>query len=313
MMDALIFRLKFRQLLLLQQISLEPSLNRAARSLNLSQPTASKLLQDMEDDLGAQLFERHSHGLTPTDAGRVAIRHAEKILADLGRLREDLQAVKRGLTGTVSIGAIGAALHEIVTPVLASTTRSHPEISLTLRVTTSDDLMALLQSGRIDIALGRPIEGIGHDLLTIEEISDEPLLVVAGCDNILFQAEALDLNALIHQRWIVQMQPSPLRRAFEGIFTIARLPMPQRLTELSSVLATIDLLTQSDMVSVLPCSLFRMFEKTGMIGELPVSLPDIIGPYHLIRMRDRALSPAAQFVWDALRERAIGKADSGIG
>ncbi|WP_122049648.1 LysR family transcriptional regulator [Asaia bogorensis] len=313
MMDALIFRLKFRQLLLLQQISLEPSLNRAARSLNLSQPTASKLLQDMEDDLGAQLFERHSHGLTPTAAGRVAIRHAEKILADLGRLREDLHAVKRGLTGTVSIGAIGAALHEIATPVLASTTRSHPEISLTLRVTTSDDLMALLQSGRIDLALGRPTEGIGHDLLTIEEISDEPLLVVAGCGNILFQAEALDLDALIQQRWIVQMQPSPLRRAFEGIFTMARLPMPQRLTELSSVLATIDLLTQSDMVSVLPRSLYRMFEKTGMIGELPVSLPDIIGPYHLIRMRDRALSPAAQFVWEALKERAIGKADSGIG
>ena len=312
MMDTLVFRLKFRQLLLLRQISLEPSLNRAARSLNLSQPTASKLLQDMETDLGVQLFERHTHGVTPTQAGLVAIRHAGQILADLGRLRHDLQAVSRGLSGTVSIGAIGAALHDIVTPVLAMLVRSHPDISVTLQVTTSDDLMEMLQSGRIDLALGRPMDGIARGLLHIEELSSEPLLVVAGARNALHDSPGLTLEQLSRERWIVQTRPSPMRVALERIFTLARLPVPAHPIELSSILATIDLLTQSDMLSALPRSIYRLFEPAGIIRELPVSLPDLIGPYHLMRMHERAMTPAIAYLANALKQQAIGLSDNPI-
>ncbi|MFC0500832.1 LysR family transcriptional regulator [Asaia krungthepensis] len=312
MMDTLIFRLKFRQLLLLRQISIEPSLNRAARSLNLSQPTASKLLQDMETDLEAQLFERHAHGLTPTGAGLVAIRHAEQILADLGRLRHDLQAVKRGLSGTVRIGAIGAALHDLVTPVLSDLAQSHPEINVTLQVTTSDDLMEMLQAGRIDLALGRPVEGVSPGLLMVEEMAPEPLHVVAGAQNPLLQGQTFTLETLSALRWIVPVRPSPMRKAVEAIFTMARLPLPEHPIEVSSILATIDLLAQSDMVSALPGSVCALFAGSGMVRILPVSLPDVIGPYFLMRMRERNMTPAVAHLARQLRERAIGLSDSAI-
>lgn len=312
MMDTLVFRLKFRQLLLLRQISIEPALNRAARTLNLSQPTASKLLQDMETDLGAQLFDRHPHGLTPTRAGLVATRHAERILADLGRLRHDLQAVGRGLSGTVSIGAIGAALHDIVSPVLAALVRSHPEISVTLQVATSDDLMEMLQSGRIDLALGRPLGTVAHDLLQVDELSSEPLIVVAGSHNPLHDSKGLTLDRLSRERWIVQTRPSPMRLALESIFTMARLPLPDHPVELSSIFATVDLLTQSDMLSALPRSIHRLFAPTGLIRELPVSLPDLIGPYHLMRVRERAMTPAILYLAEAFQRQAIGLSDSVI-
>ncbi|WP_336762314.1 LysR family transcriptional regulator [Asaia sp. VD9] len=312
MIDTLVFRLKFRQLLLLRQISREPALNRAARSLNLSQPTASKLLQDMETDLEAQLFERHAHGLTPTRSGLVAIRHAEQILADLGRLRHDLQAVGRGLSGTVTIGTIGAPLHEIITPVLVSLAETEPELCVTLHVGTSDDLMNMLHAGRIDLAIGRAIEGIGSDLLLVEELASEQLLIVAGAQNPINERIPKTLHDLRDARWIIHTRPSPMRQAIETAFTLARLPLPSFPIELSSVTATIDLLSQSDMLAVVPRSIYKLFARSGILRELPVSLPDIMGSYSLIRLRNRTVTPEMDYLAGEIRGRAIGLSDNAI-
>lgn len=312
MTDNLIFRLKFRQLLLLRQIDLEPSLNRAARSLNLSQPTASKLLQDMETDLEAQLFERHAHGLTPTRAGSVAIRHARQILADLGRLRHDLQAVRQGLSGTVSIGAISAPLHEIILPILADLAEAQPDISVTLHVNTSHDLMEMMQAGRIDLAVGRPVDGIAADLLIVEELAPERLVIVAGAQNPILQNPPTSLAQLTEARWIVHTTPSPMRQAIEAAFTMARLPLPLFPVELTSIYATIDLLQQSTLLAVLPRSVFNLLAKTEILRELPVILPDLLSPYSLMRLRDRPPTPAVAYLSDEIKIRAIGLSDSVI-
>ncbi|NVN05195.1 LysR family transcriptional regulator [Asaia spathodeae] len=312
MTDNLIFRLKFRQLLLLRQIDLEPALNRAARSLNLSQPTASKLLQDMETDLDVQLFERHAHGLTPTRAGSVAIRHARQILADLGRLRHDLKAVQHGLSGTVSIGAISAPLHEIILPILADLAEAQPDISVTLHVNTSHDLMEMMQAGRIDLAVCRPVDNLSAGSLTVEELAPERLVVVAGARNPILQNPPSSLAELIDARWIVHTAPSPMRQAIESAFTMARLPLPLFPVELTSIYATIDLLQQSTLLAVLPRSVFNLFEQTEILRELPVVMPDLLSPYSLVRLRDRPFTPAMAYLYDEIKCRAIGLSDSVI-
>ena len=104
-------RLKTRQLMLLTAICDEGNIHRAAEVLNMSQPAASKLLKDLEDMLGVTLFDRQPRGMRPNWYGETMIRHARIALSSLREAGQEVDALKTGLSGHVSLGAItGPAL-----------------------------------------------------------------------------------------------------------------------------------------------------------------------------------------------------------
>ena len=99
-------RLKTRQLMLLTAICDEGNIHRAAEVLNMSQPAASKLLKDLEDMLGVALFDRQPRGMRPNWYGETMIRHARIALSSLREAGQEVDALKTGLSGHVSLGAI---------------------------------------------------------------------------------------------------------------------------------------------------------------------------------------------------------------
>src|SRR5689334_25422598 len=104
-------RLKTRQLMLITAIGDEGNIHRAADVLSMSQPAASKLLKDLEDALGVALFERLPRGMRPTWYGEALIRHARMALSNLAQAGSELEALKTGRFGEVTVGAItGPAL-----------------------------------------------------------------------------------------------------------------------------------------------------------------------------------------------------------
>ena len=86
-------RLKTRHLLLLLHLYEQRSVVRAAEAANMTQPAASKLLAEMEDMLGVQLFERHARGVEPTWYGQVLIRRARSALSEIGRAHDEIAAL----------------------------------------------------------------------------------------------------------------------------------------------------------------------------------------------------------------------------
>ena len=96
---ALLMRLRTRQLLLLEALGREHNLGRAAAALGMSQPAATKLLQQAEEALGVRLFTRHARGMEPTATGAVLIRYARQSLVDFGFAREQMAALRSGLRG----------------------------------------------------------------------------------------------------------------------------------------------------------------------------------------------------------------------
>ncbi|WP_025885566.1 LysR substrate-binding domain-containing protein [Asaia prunellae] len=227
-------------------------------------------------------------------------------------MRHDLQAVQQGLSGTVAIGTISAPLREIILPILSDLAEAQPDISVTLHVSTSHDLIEMMQEGRIDLAIGRPVEGIPADMLVVELLAEEHLVIVAGARNPVHQTPPTCLGELTHARWVAHMAASPMRQALEAAFTMARLPLPLFAVELSSIYATIELLTQSDMLAVLSRPVYNSFKDAGIIRELPVVLPDILTPYAMLRLRDRTMTPAMTYLSDEIKRRAIRLSDSAI-
>ena len=153
---ALLMRLKTRQLVLLAQLGSERNLGRAATAMGISQPAGTKLLQQLEDVLGVELFKRLARGMEPTAAGEVLIRYARQMLSDFALVREEMRALRSGLRGSLRVGSVPGAVPGLLAPALVQYKQRHPRVALSVVVDTSDVMLAQLGRGEVDLVLGRP-------------------------------------------------------------------------------------------------------------------------------------------------------------
>ena len=91
----LVNRLKFKHLALLVALDDARNVHQAADAINVAQPSASRMLGDIEEALGFLLFERNARGMQPTPLGVVTLAYARRALADLTRFAEDLDAKRK--------------------------------------------------------------------------------------------------------------------------------------------------------------------------------------------------------------------------
>ena len=144
-LNSIMSRLHARHLRLLIELDEHRSLLGAAGSVGLTQPGASKALQEIETTFGTVLFNRTNRGLEPTAAGHCAIRYARVVQTDISNLRHDLDAILRGVGGRLAVGAIMGAVPLLMRAVsqLASI---QPQMSFEIIEDTSQSLLA--QIGR---------------------------------------------------------------------------------------------------------------------------------------------------------------------
>lgn len=148
-------RLKTRQLLLVVALADEGSIHRAAAALNMTQPAASKLLRELEESIGAVLFERLPRGMRPTLYGDALIRHARAALGSLDQAHEELAALKAGHLGHVAVGAITSPGLRLVPPAVAAVKGTHAGLHVSVEIDTSNVLLEHLAQDKIDIVVGR--------------------------------------------------------------------------------------------------------------------------------------------------------------
>src|SRR5688572_29917361 len=158
---SLMLHVRPRQLLLLARLDAHRHLGRAAEAMNISQPAATKLLQQLEDSLGEKLFERLARGMEPTPYGEILIRYARRVLSDFGSAREEMLALRSGLSGSLRVGSVPGAVPELLAPALVEYHRRHPQVAVSVIVETSDVMQAQLEQGDVDLVLGRLTDG--HD------------------------------------------------------------------------------------------------------------------------------------------------------
>ncbi len=291
--SALLMRLRTRQLLLLECIGREQNLGRAAAELGISQPAATKLLQQCEETLGARLFTRLARGMEPTPAGEVLIRYARQSLVDFGFAREQMTALRQGLRGRLRLGSVPGALPGLLAPALAAYKKQHPRVAVSVLVETSDVMLAHLQRGEVDVVLGRLTEGHFDDELESRPLLAEAQVAVARAGHPLLEQAATTLHELARWPWVLQPPGSPQRSRFEAALREAGIHTRLDITETASTVATTALLEASDMLAIMPASLAAHYGRMGVVQVLPVPLPLQVPSIQLVTRRHRALSPAA--------------------
>ena len=250
--NFLLGRLKLRQLRLLTAIADEGTVLKGSQALNIAQPAATKSIKELEDALGVQLFDRSSRGVTPTDFGRVMIKHAKLILTQLRHAGEELQSLEEGLSGRVHVGTLLAASTSLLPRALARLRERRPGIAVTVDEGTIDRLMPGLRTGDIDVVLGRlpeyrEREGLRQEVLYLDTVS---IMVREG--HPLTQRSGLKLVDLIDQAWVMPPPQTSLRRQVDHAFRHEGLEPPNDVIESVSILTNHALLMNTEMLATMP-------------------------------------------------------------
>lgn len=298
-------RLKTRQLMLLTAIGDEGNIHRAAETLNMSQPAASKLLKDLEDMLGVALFERQPRGMRPNWYGETMIRHARIALSSLKEAGQEVDALKSGLSGQVSLGAITSPALSLVPQAIMAIARENPQLRVELHVESSDVLIEFLAQGKIDIMIGRLCEGQDNGNLHYEKLAKEPVAAVVRPGHPLLNVPGLDLAAVEKCPWIVPPAGSVLRNRFDLMFCEAGLAPPTQLIETASLLFVTKMLQQTDFIAAVPTEVARYYATYGLVAVLPMRLSCSMDAFGLITRNDWLLSPAATVLLRAIRTAAV--------
>lgn len=164
------------------------NITKAAQELLISQPTLSKQLADLEDELGVQLFIRGHRQITLTDEGEYLQTRAREIiqLAEQTALNIKGQEV---ISGTISIGAGESIAMERIVHVLSEIIKDYPDVKVRLISGNADEMETALQHGSIDFAVlmaNRSLDNYHH--LQIPE-SDRWGLVMRKDDPLANKAE----------------------------------------------------------------------------------------------------------------------------
>ena len=298
-------RVRLRQLALVLALTELGSMRKAADRISVTQPAATKMLHELEQSLGLELFDRGTRGMTPTVFGHAVVRYAHLILNDLEGLREELAALAAGSAGKVSVGTIMAAAPGLLADTIAQLKQRHPMLEVSVTMDTSDMLLPLLMQGRLDVVIGRQTEGIVGAELSFESLGQEALSVVVGPAHPLASARP-SLRELGVLPWILQHRSSPLRQLLEAAFRDVHMDTPINVVETNSILTTTTLLQMTQMVALVPTSVAQHYAASGMLVILPLKLKRVLEPFGVITRRQRVQPPALREFMAVLRARGRG-------
>lgn len=300
-------RLRFKQLALLVALDDTRNLHQAAEQMNIAQPSASRMLAEIEVTFGFRLFERKARGMLPTSLGGTVLGYARRALADLERMADDLEAKRDGGYGQLTIGAIMGAVPDLLAMAVAEVKASRPLLNIRILGETSDQVLELLERREVDFALARLTSPLQHNAFDFEPLARETLLLVVRSAHPLVDAPSVSFGALLDAPWVAQPITSPARLIFEDELARRKLSTPRNLTECTSIFATLQLLQHSDCVAMLPESVVRDHLRTGLLEALPVVVGESLQDFGLLLRKDEALNESADFFVTRLRALAAAR------
>jgi DNA-binding transcriptional LysR family regulator len=135
-------------------VAAEGSFSRAAKKLNMAQPPLSRQVQQLEKELGLQLFHR-ARPITLTEPGRYLFEQTRQILNRVDEVRATTQRIARGMLLQFNIGFVASTLYDTLPELIRRFRIAVPGVNVQLHEMITLEQMAALKDGRIDVGFGR--------------------------------------------------------------------------------------------------------------------------------------------------------------
>ncbi|MFK7885415.1 MAG: LysR substrate-binding domain-containing protein [Gammaproteobacteria bacterium] len=302
--DRALTRLKLRQLRLLVAVGQFGSIQNAARELQISQPAATKLIQDLELDFEVKLFERTNRGVIPTAYGETLIRHGKLIIAQVSNAAQELDDLSEGSSGRVVVGTLLAAAPSLLPRAIEAVLKDRPKVAIKVVEGTNDALVPALFSGEIDMIVGRLPAYRHRTKLVQETLMDDRIVAVCGAQHPLANKRTVSFKRLKPFDWILPPLETTLRRQVDQFFMSQDQYVPGMVIESVSYLTNRSLLRTRDLVGLMPHQVVAADLGKGLIAKIGWDVPFGQSPVGISYRGPDSLSPASGAFLQALRQSA---------
>jgi LysR family transcriptional regulator, regulator of the ytmI operon len=205
-----------RHLLTFRAVLREGSFLKAARALRLAQPTVTLHIQELEAELGLELFDRRGRSRPPTPAGEELAGRALPILDAVDSLTRSMAELRDGRSGLVRIASIEPTASRRVTPLLARLRRDRPAVRVRLDVSGTAGVSRSVADGDVDLGIcSAPPAELG---LRFEPLFSEAMTLLLPRSHRLARAKPLLAAALEGEPLLVSEQGCAYRAAIEAAF-----------------------------------------------------------------------------------------------
>ena len=140
-------------------VAREENFTKAAQQLHLTQPTLSRQIADLEQELGVKLFIRSNHNIILTEEGMILKRRAQEILSLADKTKRDFMQKEEALSGTISIGSGEFRSTEYLAKIIAQFRKQYPNVKYEIYSGNASNIRDYIERGFLDIGLmSEPID-----------------------------------------------------------------------------------------------------------------------------------------------------------
>lgn len=288
-------RLRLRHFRLLDGVAREGSLSAAAQAMDMSQPGATKMLQELEQAFACALVERSAKGGELTSAGRHVLDrmrialHAIRTARSAVDSHKEMPLIRLGIIPLVGIHALSHVVGDM------QSDGSLPRLQIQLG--TVEGLLQALNEGHVDCVVGfldetTTLSNIPKFQMT--PLWQETLVVVASHHHPLASRKKVPLALARDCDWVMMPKSSSTRRVVDRLFLSAGLPPPIPHIEAESFHLSLSIAAGSQMLAAVPQSAYRQYPSQVKVLPMEIGFPST----HLVfvTLSDGPKLPAVELI-----------------
>ena len=294
------------QVRIFRAIAQHGSFKRAAESLYISQPAVSLQVQNLEAALGLPLFDRSGRKAELTEAGRIFLEYAHRILSlcdESRRAITDLQELKGG---TLVIGASQTTGTYLIPRLIGEFHRKYPEVGVQLHVLSTRRTAYGVAEGRLDMGIiGGEVHGELQERLLAEHYAEDELALVVPASHELAEVDVINRDDLYKLKFIALDRESTTRRVLDAVLRrfeidVAGLCVEMELSSIEAIKAAV----QAGLgVAFISATAIEKEISLGVLRRLKVEGLQLLRPLTLLTHPQRYESRAAR----VFREQILPK------
>ena len=275
--------MELRHLRYFVAVAEERNFTRAAERLHMAQPPLSRSIQQLEETLEVQLFQRDSRPLKLTETGKFFYAHAVQLLAQTAELESMTRRVGN-IERSLSVGFVGSTLYGLLPKIIRRFRDENTTVELSLHEMSTMDQFRALKDGVIDIGFGR----IRHEDANIRRVilREEKMIVALPEGHPLSLVKpALALGDLVNETLIIfpkAPRPSYADQVLSAFHD--RALKPRRIYEVRELQIALGLVAAGEGIAVVPSSVYGL--KRDDVSYKELDDPTLVSP---IIMSMRAL------------------------
>lgn len=307
------YEMDLRQLRNLLAVMEEGSIGKAAERLHVSQPALTKSIQRLEEELGVRLFERKARGMDATFYAEHLRSYAESACIGMAEVLKELNALKNGTEGLLTVAATPLVAHNLLTDVAVRLTLERPNLQIRI-VSQNHELFTELQAGKFNLVVAMLYSEIPTVEFSKEYLFDDRLVLVMRPGHPVSKLRKLSIKGLLNYKWALADAETWHYKRLAVYFQEEGFDPPRANISSRDPMVLKSVIMNSDHIGVIARLGVEKELKEGLLTAVDLPSPLMRRPIGIVRRMSDVHYPAVgafeRVLKDVCRERGYDRTGS---